>query len=58
VLDPAAGEEEIVGGVAATEDGDVVLVGTSTAIPSGGASAVVRCFDGVGELRWERVFGG
>jgi hypothetical protein len=57
-LDPAEGREEIVGGVAATADGDVVLAGTSTAIPSGAAAAQVRRFDGAGELRWERVFGG
>ena len=29
-----------------------------TAIPSGAAAAQVRRFDGAGELRWERVFGG
>lgn len=57
-LDPAKGREEIVGGVAATADGDVVLAGTSTTIPSGAAAAQVRRFDGAGEIRWERVFGG
>jgi hypothetical protein len=55
-FDPRQGHEEVVGGVAAADNGDIVVVGVATAIPSGVAAAQVRRLDGAGALLWQRTF--
>jgi outer membrane protein assembly factor BamB len=53
-LDPPAGREEVLTGVAATDDDGAVLVGVTTAVASGGAAATVRRLDATGAPVWDR----
>ncbi len=49
---------EKVFGIAATEDGGVVIAGETYSVGEGGSDALIARLEADGDLRWQRTFGG